>query len=117
VADSQFDVTYTFRKGSDNQGSVTPGKQPPAMVLLSNAGGNNPVAVPAVSQSAIEPQLVDGQRPLVLGNADQFARTDPVPVLTRLYEGVAQFGCAATLLAAMVVGQQEHGQAPHTVGF
>jgi hypothetical protein len=38
-------------------------------------------------------------------------------VLTRLYEGVAQFGCAATLLAAMVVGQQEHGQAPHTVGF
>jgi hypothetical protein len=101
---------YIFLAGSDNNGSVTPGGGPPALALLSNAGGNNPLPVVAAPPSVAEPQLIDGQRPLVVNNADQLARTDPVPVIARAYAGVAKIGCAATTLAAMVVGQQPHGQ-------
>jgi hypothetical protein len=115
--DSQFDQTYTFAKGSDNQGTVTPGKVPPLLVQMSNCGQAVPGGVAApYGLSANIPNYVAGA-PVLPPGAVFDPRTVPNPQDSDSeYCGSTQIGCTASFMSAMSNGTHEHGQAPHTVG-
>lgn len=115
--DSQFDQSYTFAKGSDNQGTVTPGKVPPLLVQMSNGGEAVPFGVAApYEQSANVPNYVAGAPAQSPGGVFD-PRTVPAPQDSDSpYNGSANWGCTTSFLSSMANGTHEHGQAPHTVG-
>lgn len=113
---------YIFLAGPDNQGSVSPGAQPPILALLANGGASNPIAVAAVSPEAAVPQYLKGAcLPAPRDTIEDLPREVPIPVRANQFcalSGPINGANAATLATAMSNGQQLGGAAPrNNVGF